>query len=273
MSGKSPVVAMTDAGFATVLGAGKVRWTPIAGGNSTETIVENAIISSGSNTVVTQMAVSRDSEWLAVARYVTSAGSTAGVTTVSLLKLKGGDGTEITLNTKETGASFSNVSSLFVDSRKGGQKTVYIGDKSGVLFSCQITSTGLGSGQNAAPHIVAKNLGPITSITGLDGSVYAAINDGVTLVKIDPSSGVQQDQWPMTAYPPIRRLAVLPSLKAVVVGARHRHLTLHSLDHSFESQSASQSHSRSLFHLFLTPLSLFSSCLRRQTASSRRQHT
>lgn len=238
MSGKSPVLAMTDGGFATVLGAGKVRWSPASGAAGTETSPDSTLVGSGGNTLVTHLAASLDSEWLAISRYAASAGGSTGVTTVSLLKLKGGDGSEVVLNAKESGASFSNISALFIDSRKGGAKTLYIGEKSGILFSCQITATGLGAAQNAAPHIVAKNLGSITAISAFDGHIYAAINGGVTLVKLDPTSGVQLDQWPMTAYPPIRRLAVSSQLKTIVVGSRHRHLTMHSFDHSVESQSA-----------------------------------
>jgi hypothetical protein len=92
MSGKITVVEMTDAGVASVLGGGKIRWMPFSGDANKESTSSGAptVMGSGHGTVVTQMAISRDSEWLALARYVS--GSNAGVagsSNVYLMKLKG----------------------------------------------------------------------------------------------------------------------------------------------------------------------------------------
>lgn len=89
MSGKITVVEMTEAGVASVLGGGKVRWMPFSGGESAAK--ETApVVGSGHGTVVSHMVISRDSEWILIARYVSGSNSgVAGSSNVYLMKLKG----------------------------------------------------------------------------------------------------------------------------------------------------------------------------------------
>jgi hypothetical protein len=90
MSGKITVVEMTDAGVASVLGGGKVRWVPFQGGDANIKETAATVMGAGHGTIVTQMAISKDSEWLAIARYVSGSNAgAAGSSNVYLMKLKG----------------------------------------------------------------------------------------------------------------------------------------------------------------------------------------
>jgi hypothetical protein len=117
----------------------------------------------------------------------------------------------------ETGVTLSGVSALHIAGKKNS-RVVYIGDKTGNFLSAPITSTGMKSyaatvvkclfvsylltrhpirSTNAAAQLVQKDLGPISAITSHEGGIYVATQDGVNIIKIDPSNGLTLDKFPL----------------------------------------------------------------------------
>lgn len=202
---KRTLASISEHGIATVMGAGKVRWWPFATGelgagtgkDKQNAEITRTIISSGGGAIVTALAVSKDSSWLAIARQVAGAkGSSAARGVVSLLRLKGGDGKEITMGGEDGSAlpvTLAPVKALHVETIKKGSAVVYIADTEGSLLKWTVTANGVSS----QPHLIASELGSVSAVTVASGDIYLAKNEGVNVVKLDASSGSVEEQWPL----------------------------------------------------------------------------
>jgi len=203
---KRAIVEMTGQGLASVLGSGKVRWWPFEStelGAGTGKDRQNAeatrtIISSGGGSVVTALAVSKDSQWLAIARQISASGSKAvGSAAVSVLKLKGGDGTEIQMGGEAGWPSLATVRALHVESSKKGKAVVRIADENGLVLSWTVSANG-----TSTPHTLAKDLGEVSSLTVSSGDIYLARNGGIAITKLSASTGQELEEvgWPVVCF-------------------------------------------------------------------------
>jgi len=213
---------MTDAGLASEMGSGKVRW------RSVQQSLKGALVS-GTGSNITALALSSDSEWMVFGRRNVG---------VAILKLSGGSGTEVVLPMSGSGLS-SVVTALFVHKTGSGSKAgyvVYAGDEQGTLVSWHFKDE---HSTIANAHVIANELGGITAILAQHSSLYVAVKDGTKVVTLAVSSGRAQDNFPQSASPPIRCLTLAQHINALVVTSQHRHMAVYTLAETASNESGS----------------------------------
>lgn len=201
---------MVESGIVAEMDSGKLRWWSTLDSSKSS----NYVPITDTGAAVTALALDTRASLLCFSRRGLG---------VFALKLKGGNKKEVKLPIDKTNLS-GNITALHIK-EDGDVLTIFAGDDQGVLVKWDFRGK-----KPSPPQQIQKGLDTITSIYGINNDLYIAVNDGIKLVKIDPTNGVTMQEWPVVATPPISRILALDSIGQILVASQHRHTSLFSME-------------------------------------------